>query len=87
MSQYGLLTTVDAAAQRIPTEDGDWRPFYSQVAAAIADGAPPPVDPDDAVDGLELIELALRSAEEKHALTVMLKPNRPDQTRDGAACV
>lgn len=69
-SLYGLLTTVDAAAQRIPTEDGDWRPFYAGVAAAIADGAPPPVDPADALDGLELIELARRSAEEKRTLAV-----------------
>jgi scyllo-inositol 2-dehydrogenase (NADP+) len=69
-SAHGLLTTIDAAAQRIPTEDGDWRPFYSQVAAAIADGAPPPVDPNDALDGIELIELARCSAEAKRALPV-----------------
>jgi scyllo-inositol 2-dehydrogenase (NADP+) len=85
VSQYGLLTTIDGAAQRIPTEDGDWRPFYSQVAAAIADGAPPPVDPDEAIDGLELIELARRSAEEKRGLPVMPKTHRPHQTREGAA--
>jgi len=70
-SLYGSLTAVDAAAQRIPTEDGDWRPFYAGVAAAIAEGAPPPVDPADALDGLELIELARRSAEEKRTLTVV----------------
>ena len=75
-SLHGLLTTIDAAAQRIPTEDGDWRPFYSQVAAAIVDGAPPPVDPGDALEGIELIELARRSADKKRTLPVGPKQNR-----------
>jgi scyllo-inositol 2-dehydrogenase (NADP+) len=75
-SLYGLLTTVGTAAKRIRTEDGDWRPFYSQVAAAIADGAPPPVDPADARDGLELIEIARRSAEEKRTISVEFRAAR-----------
>lgn len=61
---YGLLTTVGATSERIRTERGDWRPFYAAVAAAVMDGAPPPVNPADAVLGLELIELGRRSAEE-----------------------
>lgn len=65
---HGVLTTVDAASERIRTEPGDWRPFYAGVVAAIAGGAPPPVDPMDAVAGLELIELGRRSAEEGRTL-------------------
>ncbi len=34
------------------------------VAAAVRDGAPPPVDPDDAVAGLVVLEAAYRSAAE-----------------------
>ena len=67
---YGLLTTAGAAPERIRTQPGDWRPFYAGVAAAIVDGAAPPVDPVDAVKGLELIELARRSAYEQRTLSL-----------------
>jgi scyllo-inositol 2-dehydrogenase (NADP+) len=69
-SLYGVLTVIDAPAQRIRTLDGDWRPFYAHLAAAIADGAAPPVDPADAVHGLELLEIARRSAVEGRTLSV-----------------
>lgn len=59
---HGVLT-VDGAATPVATERGDWRRFYAGVAAAIHDGAPPPVDPRDALAGLDLIALARRSAE------------------------
>ena len=61
---HGVLTMMNFPPERIRTEPGDWRPFYAGVVAAIAGGAPPPVDPMDAVAGLELIELGRRSAEE-----------------------
>jgi scyllo-inositol 2-dehydrogenase (NADP+) len=67
---YGLLTAEGAAPERIRTERGDWRPFYAGVAAAIAEGVAPPVDPADAAEGLELIELARRSADEQRTLEV-----------------
>jgi scyllo-inositol 2-dehydrogenase (NADP+) len=58
---YGVLT--DAAGRHpIPTERGDWSLFYKGVAAAILDGAPPPVDPIDALAGLTIIESVRRSA-------------------------
>lgn len=67
-SLYGVLTVGSSAPERIRTQRGDWRPFYAGVAAAIVDGAAPPVDPLDAVAGLELIELGRRSAEEGRTL-------------------
>jgi predicted dehydrogenase len=36
--------------------------FYRQLVAALRDGCPPPVDPDDAVITLRIIEAALLSA-------------------------
>jgi scyllo-inositol 2-dehydrogenase (NADP+) len=60
----GLLTIGDAPPEPVPTEPGDWPRFYVRVAAAILDGAPPPVDPVDALLGLDLIALARRSAAE-----------------------
>ena len=48
--------------QRVPTEAGAYQRFYAGVAAALRTGAPPPVDPADAVAVLEVIEAAQRSA-------------------------
>ncbi|TPG38616.1 oxidoreductase [Sphingomonas koreensis] len=67
---FGTLTTPDGVTRRIATERGAYRGFYEGVADAIGDGAPPPVDPADAVAGLRLIELARRSAAEGRRLTV-----------------
>lgn len=54
---YGLLG-VGAEAIPLPTERGDYRGFYAGVARALREGSPPPVDPADAVAGLEIIEAA-----------------------------
>jgi scyllo-inositol 2-dehydrogenase (NADP+) len=59
---HGTLTLADGSSERVPTQRGDYRRFYEGVAAAIRLGAPPPVDPADAVLGLEIIALARESA-------------------------
>ena len=69
-SEDGLLTTPDGVTIQIPTERGRYAAFYRAVAAAIAGGAPPPVDPADAREGLELIALARRSAAEGRTLSI-----------------
>ena len=56
--QWGTLGDGDEV-RRIPSEPGDYRSFYAGVVAAIRDGAAPPVDPRDAIAGLEIIEAAL----------------------------
>ena len=61
---YGRLTAADGSVSAVPTERGDWRRYYPLLAAAILDGAPPPVAPEDALDGLRLIALARQSAAE-----------------------
>lgn len=48
----------------VRTERGDYGAFYAGIAAALRDGAPPPVDPMDSVAGLEIIEAARRSSDE-----------------------
>jgi predicted dehydrogenase len=48
----------------VPGEDGRWTAFYPAVAAAVREGAPPPVDPEDAVTVLRILEAARRSAAE-----------------------
>jgi predicted dehydrogenase len=44
---------------------GGWEDYYPAVAAMVRDGAPPPVDPDDALAVLEVLDAARRSARER----------------------
>ncbi|HWO20838.1 MAG TPA: Gfo/Idh/MocA family oxidoreductase [Kofleriaceae bacterium] len=60
--RWGVLGE-DGAARLIPTEAGRYLAFYEAVAAAVRDGAPPPVDPEDAAAALDVIEAARASAE------------------------
>ncbi|MGC4820128.1 Gfo/Idh/MocA family oxidoreductase [Micromonospora sp. DT63] len=67
--RYGLLG-VDGDLRPTPTEPGAYQSFYAQVAAALRDGTPMPVDPRDSVATVELIELAHRSAADGVVLPV-----------------
>jgi len=66
----GTLTLPDGHRESVPTERGDYLAFYEQVADAVLDGAPLPVDPADARAGLMLIDLARRAAVEGRRLPV-----------------
>jgi hypothetical protein len=46
----------------VPTRRGDYGEFYRLLSIALREGGPLPVDPQDAVDVLELIERAHRAA-------------------------
>jgi scyllo-inositol 2-dehydrogenase (NADP+) len=48
----------DTPPARVPTERGDYGRFYAGVAATIRDGAPPPVDPADALATLRILTRA-----------------------------
>jgi predicted dehydrogenase len=61
-SRWGWIARGDGERTPVPTEDGRWTAFYPAVAAAVRDGAPPPVEPADAVTVLEVLEAARRSA-------------------------
>jgi predicted dehydrogenase len=54
---WGLLG-IGADARPVKTERGDYRQFYAQCVAWLRDGAAPPVDPQDSVRVLEIIEEA-----------------------------
>jgi predicted dehydrogenase len=45
-----------------PSERGDWTVFYASFADAVRGRGAVPVDPWDAVAGLEVLEAAQRSA-------------------------
>jgi predicted dehydrogenase len=59
---WGLLGVGDAAVP-VRSEPGAYQQFYAGVVAALRDGAPVPVDPEDAVAGLEIIEVARSQAQ------------------------
>ena len=65
-AQWGTLSD-GGEAHAVPTEPGDYPAFYAGVAAALR-GGPVPVDPDDAVASLEIIEAARRSAAERRVV-------------------
>jgi len=59
--QWGRLVHGDEQ-EPVPSEPGRWSAFYAGVVRALRDGAPPPVDPADAVRALEVLEAARRSS-------------------------
>jgi len=67
--RWGLLGE-DGATRPLPTEPGAYLRFYEAVAAAVRHGAPMPVDPEDAIAGLDIIEAARRSAERREVVEV-----------------
>jgi predicted dehydrogenase len=60
-NRWGRLGTEDER-HPVPTEPGGYQDFYLGVAAALRDGGPMPVDPEDAVVTLEIIEAVRASA-------------------------
>ncbi len=48
----------------IRTEKGNYRRFYELTVPWLREGAPPPVNPDDAVAVLDVIEAARKSSAE-----------------------
>ena len=56
---WGVLGVGDAAVP-VRSEPGAYQHFYAKIVAALRDGALPPVDPEDAIAALEIIEIAQR---------------------------
>ena len=54
----GILTDAGGGRETIPTLAGRYLDFYRAVAAAIEAGAPPPVDPAGAREGLRILAFA-----------------------------
>lgn len=60
-AQWGLLG-AGTEVRRVRTERGNYQRFYELTVPWLRDGAAPPVNPDDAVVVLELIEAARASS-------------------------
>jgi scyllo-inositol 2-dehydrogenase (NADP+) len=67
--RWGRLS-ADGVERTIQTEPGAYQEFYRGVAASLREGAPPPVDPNDSVGGLEIIEAARESARTERVIAI-----------------
>lgn len=68
-AHWGLVG-ADGDARPVATLPGAYQRFYEGVAVALEGGAAPPVDPTDAVAGLEVIEAARTSSDEGRVVTL-----------------
>ncbi len=59
--RWGQLITEEAT-ETIPSERGDWPRFYGGLERALRQDSSPPVDPWDAVKGIEVLDAARCSA-------------------------
>ena len=66
--QWGYVRSDEVSS--ITTEPGDYLAFYAGVRDALRTGSPPPVDPEDAVRGLDIIEAARRSSASQRVVTL-----------------
>jgi scyllo-inositol 2-dehydrogenase (NADP+) len=67
--RWGRLSTGDGE-RTVETEPGAYPEFYRGIAASLRDGTPPPVDPNDSVAVLRIIEAAQESARTKGVVEV-----------------
>ncbi len=68
--EYWGLLSDGAHEQPVRSEPGAYQHFYSGLVAMLRDRAPPPVAPEDAVAGLEIVEAAQRSAAEGRVVSL-----------------
>jgi len=54
----------------VPPEPGDWPRFYALLRDALLGGGPPPVDPQDAVESLRVLEAARRASRVQSVMTL-----------------
>jgi scyllo-inositol 2-dehydrogenase (NADP+) len=76
--QDGTFIHPDARSEVIQTRRGNYPAFYDGIAAAILDGAPVPVTPEDARLGLMLSDLVRRASAEGRRLPVPGASSRAD---------
>lgn len=65
--RWGVLGTDDDH-RPVRTEPGAYLDFYRGVVACLREGAPPPVDPEEAAGVLAVLEAARRSAAERRVV-------------------
>ena len=69
-ADWATITTADGSRRTVETIPGAYQAFYRGIVGAIAEGAPVPVKPEEAVNVVRVIELALRSHRERRTVHV-----------------
>lgn len=64
----GTLVTADGERRTIESLPGAYEAYYEGIAAAILDGAPPPVRAEESRDVIRIIEAAMRSSSERRTI-------------------
>lgn len=65
---FGTLVTADGERRTIESLPGCYEAYYEGIAAAILDGAPPPVRAEESRDVIRIIEAAMRSSSERRTI-------------------
>jgi predicted dehydrogenase len=68
-SEWGTLYSPNGSAQKVKTEPGDYRRFYSNVRDAIVEGAPLAVTAREAQRTTRALELAMQSSHERRTVS------------------
>ena len=67
--RWGLLGAGDQL-RRVPAVPGAYQRFYEGVVLALRENAPPPVDVEEVVAGLEVLDAARKSAHEQRVVAI-----------------
>ncbi|WP_437797822.1 oxidoreductase [Sorangium sp. So ce693] len=67
---FGTLVTASGERRTIESLPGAYEAYYEAIAAAILDGAPPPVRAEEARDVIRVIEAAMKSAAERRTISL-----------------
>ena len=67
--RWGRLVRGEES-EPVPSERGAWPCFYARLERALREGGPPPVEPEDAVTTLRVLEAARRSAAEQQVIAL-----------------
>lgn len=67
---FGTLVTATGERRTIESLPGAYEAYYEAIAAAILDGAPPPVRAEEARDVIRVIEAAMKSAAERRTISL-----------------
>ena len=69
--RYATVVSADGTRETLTTLPGAYERYYAAIAASLIDGAPPPVSGADGRNVVAVIDAALRSSVERHAVALV----------------